>query len=57
MVTYGTRDDDEVVNLPCGFLLEQLLSEVAADVAGTDDCEFLEARHDMIWFGRWVMRM
>jgi hypothetical protein len=48
-VTYGARDDDKIVDLPCVFLLEQLLSEVATDVAGTDNCEFLEARHDTVW--------
>ena len=41
-VTYGTRDDGDLINDPCGFLLEQLLNDEAANIPSACDCETFE---------------
>lgn len=48
-VTYGTRDDGDLVNGPCGFLLEKLLNDEAADVPSACDCETSKVRHNIGW--------
>ena len=45
--TYGSGDDGDFVNGSCGFLLEQLLDDEAADVACAYDGKLPEVGHDM----------
>ncbi len=55
--TYGARDDGDLVDGPCGFLLEELLDDETADVAGAYDCEPSEVRHDTGLVDGWMKRV
>lgn len=50
--TYGSGDDGDFVDGSCGFLLEQLFDDEAADVACAYDCKLPEVGHDM---GGWCV--
>ena len=52
--TYWTRHDGNFLHGACGFLLEQLFDDEAADVTRAHDCEFLEAR-DVCECDRWII--
>jgi hypothetical protein len=52
--TYDSCDDGDIVDRPRGFLLEELLDDEVADLAGTDDGEPSEVGHDVIRVGRWT---